>query len=101
LAASGGCPELLRVSLDEVHCNLDWLTYEPSLILPSVRYLDIDHNLLPEEEGLLLWCGIVHIRREQGLEVRLWGWASDRYPADQAWLRRTLSLGDMRDVRLG
>jgi hypothetical protein len=37
MAASGGCPELFEVSVSGLKRNLEWVTYEPSLIVPSVR----------------------------------------------------------------
>jgi hypothetical protein len=100
LAASGGCPELLDVELYEIRWNVEWLTYEPSLILPSVRHLDINPSTgLTEEEELLLWCGVVQMRREHRLEARLWGWKNYRPCADLASLRCTLLLSDICDAR--
>jgi hypothetical protein len=62
MAVSGGCPELFELCMESVERNLDMLTYEPSLIVPSVRDLtitSISHE--EEEEGLLLCCGLVQL----------------------------------------
>jgi hypothetical protein len=59
-AASGGCPELFTVEIGGLHKNVDWLTYEPSLIVPSVRDLSISGRGT-EEEALLLCCGLVQM----------------------------------------
>jgi hypothetical protein len=43
MAASGGCPELFEVRLITGYVtNAEWLTREPSLIVPSVRDLHIE-----------------------------------------------------------
>jgi hypothetical protein len=58
LAASEGSPKLATLKLLQLQINLDWVTYEPSLIVPSVRDLVI-HGRCTEEEALLLCCGLV------------------------------------------
>jgi hypothetical protein len=60
MAASGGCPELFEVFITGPSKNLDCLTHEPSLIVPSVRELAIYANGT-EEEALLLCCGLVQM----------------------------------------
>jgi hypothetical protein len=60
VAASGGCPPLERLHLDGVRENLESLTYEPSLIVPSVRRLSV-RGRATEEEALLMCCGLVRM----------------------------------------
>jgi hypothetical protein len=60
LAASGGCPELFRLSQVYSASQNEYLTYEPSLIVPSVRDLRIG-GFTTEEEALLLCCGLVQM----------------------------------------
>jgi hypothetical protein len=60
MAASGGCPQLFHVNLAYTARNLDWIAYEPSLIVPSVRDLSIQGHGT-EEEALLLCCGLVQM----------------------------------------
>jgi hypothetical protein len=63
MAASGGCPELFRVQVDGF-CATHWLTYEPSLIVPSVRDLSvygISDIGIDEDDLLLLCCGLVQM----------------------------------------
>jgi hypothetical protein len=57
-AASGGCPELFTVEIGGLHKNVDWLTYEPSLIVPSVRVLRV--TVLPDE-AVMLSCGLLQV----------------------------------------
>jgi hypothetical protein len=52
--------------------NVDWLTYEPSLIVPSVRNLFICGRST-EEEALLLCCGLVHMGYKHRFKEGLWG----------------------------
>jgi hypothetical protein len=54
VAASGGCPELLEVTVLSLERNLDCLAYEPSLFVPSVRDLYIGGRGTEEEALLLL-----------------------------------------------
>jgi hypothetical protein len=56
LAASGGCPELFSVRIRGIRTSADWLSFEPSLIVPSVRDLQ-----LYEDESLLFCCGLVQL----------------------------------------
>jgi hypothetical protein len=70
LAASGGCPELVKVKVHDLSNNVDWLTYEPSLILPSVRKLWFD-GFCTEEEALLLCCGLVQMGYKHSLTMEL------------------------------
>jgi hypothetical protein len=66
MAASGGCPELVGLHLKGLSSHIDWLTCEPSLIVPSVRRLWIDGRCTGEEA--LLWCcGLV----QAGYKYRL------------------------------
>jgi hypothetical protein len=102
LVAWDGCPELLRVSLGEsggVRRSLAWLTYEPSLILPSVRRLNFKFEGLTDEEELLLWCGLVRMPRKHLLEARVLTLEEGRPSVDLAWLRQTLLLGDVLNAR--
>jgi hypothetical protein len=73
LAASGGCPELSAVGVWGVKGNLDWLTQEPSLIVPSVRKLVLLEVCGTEEEALLLCCGLV----QMGYKHRLYALLTD------------------------
>jgi hypothetical protein len=57
MACSGGFPELAYVHLGEILRNVDWLTFEPSLLVPSVREVSI-RGRCTEEEALLL-CAYV------------------------------------------
>jgi hypothetical protein len=59
MADSGGCPELFEVNVAAVSKHFLSLTYEPSLIVPSVRDLQLDGSLT-EDEVLLLCCWLVH-----------------------------------------
>jgi hypothetical protein len=73
MAASGGCPELSAVGVWGVKKNLDWLTQEPSLIVPSVRKLILLEVCGTEEEALLLCCGLV----QMGYKHRLYALLTD------------------------
>jgi hypothetical protein len=66
MAASGGCPELFEVVVGGVTEAVDWLTFEPSMIGPSVRGLRIS-ACTTDDEALLLCCGFV----ERGYRCRL------------------------------
>jgi hypothetical protein len=66
LAASGGCPELFELRVGSLARDMDFLTYEPSLILPSVRYLQI-RGACSDNDLLLLCCGLVHMGYKHGL----------------------------------
>jgi hypothetical protein len=61
LAASGGCPLLSELRLDDVKSNIDWLLWEPSLIVPSVHRLTVSYQSrhYTDAEGLLFCCGLV------------------------------------------
>jgi hypothetical protein len=72
MAASGGCPELFKVRLAGVSENIDRLTYEPSVIAPSVRELEFEGGRGSEDEALLLCCGLV----QMGYKHRLRNWPS-------------------------
>jgi hypothetical protein len=58
LADSGGCPELFEVEVNRLKGDFEFLTYEPSLIVPSVRDLAV-YGRGTEEEALLLCCAMV------------------------------------------
>jgi hypothetical protein len=72
LAASGGCPELVEIYLMALARNVEWLTYEPSLIVPSVRELSL-WGSFTEEEALLLACGLVQMGYKHRFNSGLWG----------------------------
>jgi hypothetical protein len=62
LAASGGCPELFDLDVSGLERNLEGLTREPSLILPSVRNLLVcatcsDEGADEEAAAVVLWAG--------------------------------------------
>jgi hypothetical protein len=61
VAASGGCQELGSLRLSGLGANLDWLTHQPSLIVPSVRKLLLGAACMEEEEALLLCCSLVQM----------------------------------------
>jgi hypothetical protein len=72
LAASGGCPELLNVTVDRLGSSKGVLfTCEPSLIVPSVRDLTISGHRFEEEEALLLCCGLVQMGYKHLLRLRI------------------------------
>jgi hypothetical protein len=76
LAVSGGCPGLFELRLSGLKKNLEWLTREPSLILRSVRNLQISTTCSEdgaEEEPLLLFCALVEAGYKYLLEIRVWG----------------------------
>jgi hypothetical protein len=73
LAASGGCPELFELEVSGIEKNVERLTHEPSLIVPSVRSLSIMSCLGTEEEMLLLCCGLVQVGYKHGLQMLLHG----------------------------
>jgi hypothetical protein len=79
LAASGGCPALSRVVVDKVARNVEWLSFAPSLIVPSVEYVSI-RGRGTEEEVLLLCCGLVQAGYKRGLDLA-WLAPSDPSPA--------------------
>jgi hypothetical protein len=56
VAFSGGCPELFQLRLNGLEKNADWLTFKPTLIVPSVRNFQVT-GLTTDEEALLLCCG--------------------------------------------
>jgi hypothetical protein len=68
LAASGGCPELLRLEVVGLIREPEWLTYEPSLIVPSVRDVMIKGRCT-EEEALLWCCGLVQAGYKHRLDL--------------------------------
>jgi hypothetical protein len=72
MAASGGCPELFEVEVTGLTSNIDWVTYEPSLIVPSVRNLRVCGQAT-EEEALLLACGLVQMGYKHRFDDDLWG----------------------------
>jgi hypothetical protein len=59
LAASGGCPKLFELHLDQVKWDIECIAYKPSLIVPSVRHLHIQVSDRKDEDVLLLCCGLV------------------------------------------
>jgi hypothetical protein len=71
MAASGGCPELFTLAVWGAERNLEWLTYEPSLIVPSVRVLKLLDVCGTEEELLLLCCGLVQVGYKHCLQTLL------------------------------
>jgi hypothetical protein len=81
MAASGGCRQLREVYLGKggVKKNIDWLIYEPSLIMPSVCHLSIEGQYT-DEEALLLCCGLVQMGYKHRLKI------------DLRWLNREKSL---------
>jgi hypothetical protein len=73
MAASGGCPELFEVQVSDFQGYLDFelLTYEPSLIVPSVRSLNLVGGACnAEEQLLLLCCGLVQLGYKHRLRVQ-------------------------------
>jgi hypothetical protein len=66
LADSGGCPELFELRVGGLSKEIDCLTYEPSLIVPSVRYLHI-RAACSDNEALLLGCSLVQVGYKYGL----------------------------------
>jgi hypothetical protein len=71
MADSGGCPELFWVQVHGLERNYDWLTFEPSLIAPSVRDLHIEGHST-EEEALVLCCALVQLgyKYRAGVDLR-------------------------------
>jgi hypothetical protein len=62
LAASGGCPLLSELRVNEIKRNLGCLAFEPSLIVPTVRNLHISAGIRgKEEEALVLYSGLVQM----------------------------------------
>jgi hypothetical protein len=72
LAASGGCPPLFELHLNEVRQNIGCLTAEPSLILPSVRSLHISGGLRNKgDDATVLLCALVQMGYKYGLTTEL------------------------------
>jgi hypothetical protein len=69
-ADSGGCSQLFKVAIDGPSKNIDWVTSEPSLVVPSVRELHIAGRGT-EEELLLLCCGLVQAGYKHRLAMDL------------------------------
>jgi hypothetical protein len=93
LAASGGCTRLFELRVYGVRLNVDMITREPSLILPSVRRLQIDANCTDEEEAaLLLCCGLVRTGYKYRLERKVPAGEDGATIAHDACMRRILSL---------
>jgi hypothetical protein len=97
VAASGGCPRLFELMLHGLDREGYWLTYEPSLIVPSVRHLHLHAYCTTEEaadEALLLCCGLVHMGYEHSLTLQLFTGQAKAVPRD--CMRYICSLSDMR-----
>jgi hypothetical protein len=95
LAASGSCPELLELGLAELRSDVDLLTYEPSLIAPSVRDLRLGDVQCTGDEALLMCCGLAklgsNLRFDEG---RLLGpQSSADGGAVRACMRAVLQIG--------
>jgi hypothetical protein len=71
LAASGGCPPLFELRLLGVQQNVDMVTHEPSLIVPSVRRLRIQEIGKDAEATLLLCCGLTRMGYKHRVETKL------------------------------
>jgi hypothetical protein len=97
MAASGGCPELFRVWVRRVDGNLDYLTYEPSLIGPSVRSLGFADCFGTEDEALLLCCGLVQMGYKHHLRMLELMATAEEYlhPSVEACMRAILCGGGM------
>jgi hypothetical protein len=67
LAAFGGCPQLRELHVSGVRRDFDCLTFEPSLIVPSVRSLHISGGEGEGEDVLVLYCGLVQMRYKHRL----------------------------------
>jgi hypothetical protein len=61
LAASGGCPELLELELSQLSSEVELLTCEPSLIMPTLRDLRLGDVHCTEEAALLVCCGLAKL----------------------------------------
>jgi hypothetical protein len=58
LVESGGCPSLFELSFGRLSSNAECLTFEPRLIVPSVRVLRV--TVLPDE-AVMLSCGLLQV----------------------------------------
>jgi hypothetical protein len=93
LAASGGCPELFELELGGVWGGAELLTYEPSLIVPTVRDLRLG-GVVTDEDALLMCCGLAKLGRK--LRVDKGRLLSSRYQwndATGACMRAILRIG--------
>jgi hypothetical protein len=70
MAASGGCPQLFELEVHRVRGDFEFLTHEPSLIVPSVRDLAV-YGRGTEEEALLLCCAMVQAPYKYRLTIGL------------------------------
>jgi hypothetical protein len=95
VAASGGCPELLQLTLTQVSSDVELLTYEPSLIAPTVRDLRLGDVQCTEEEALLVCCGLAKLGYKLRFdEGRLLGpQSSSDGEAARACMRAILRVG--------
>jgi hypothetical protein len=95
LAASGGCPELLELKLGALSSDVELLTYEPSLIAPTVRDLRLGDVHCTDEEALLVCCGLAKLGYKLRFdEGRLLGpLSSSDGGALRAFLRGILQIG--------
>jgi hypothetical protein len=99
MASSGGCPELFQVRLQGLKGNVDWLSLEPSLMVPSVRDLYIGGRGT-EEEALLLCCGLVQMGYRHRLRIGLGGNCGDWSPPALNCMRAIVhGAGMLADVR--
>jgi hypothetical protein len=96
VAASGGCPELFELRLEGVIENIESLTYEPSLIVPSVRRLRLKGKC-SQESAQLLCCGLVRLGYRHGLDCDLSGRRETEF-VHAAYMRPILSLGGISYV---
>jgi hypothetical protein len=91
LAASGGCPRLSELHLGGVSENFNFLTLEPSLIVPSVRDLHL-HLSCSQEDALLFCCGLVRFGYKHRLSHNLYTRSRD------SCLAAVLEAGGIRTV---
>jgi hypothetical protein len=97
LAASGGCPELVTVSVNIDGRHVEWLTYEPSVIVPSVRDLRIGGKCTEEEE-LLLCCSLVQSGYRFSFESTVEGPADSPLDPSVAACMLTLTCEDAHEA---
>jgi hypothetical protein len=99
MAASGGCPELLKLDVHGLGKNVDWLTFEPSLIVSSVRNLTIA-AVTDEEEALLVCCGLVETGYRFRFEDHLEGPLGTRFSEElRACMRAILQCRGGTNVK--
>jgi hypothetical protein len=101
MAASGGCPDLFELIVQWTTKNVDWLTHEPGLVVPSVRNLSIAGRCT-EEEALLFCCGLAQAGYQHQVTVALCDHDDQELPdAMVACMRAILGGGGMNaDVSL-